>query len=280
MKIINHKLVAEGSEKIFHNRKAKITKNYLTADNLPKDLIIHYTAGGLQGSLATLEGNKASVHLVIDRDGTIYQMAPFNVATAHAGYSVWEDNSGLNNRSIGIELINMGFDVDELKPENILNLKHKHKFVNETKWEKYPQKQMDSLITVSKVLFKIYLLNRVLGHDDISSGRKQDPGPAFDWDTYKTAIFGFTNPVGKIFITKGETNFRKTNQLNPNNIIKLLPKDYEVGVIETWDSWYKVYLCNKTKEVIYYETVNGKRTQKNKKEQGWIHSSRLKLKKP
>jgi N-acetylmuramoyl-L-alanine amidase len=275
MKITNHKLVAEGSEQVNHSRKAKIVRSYQTSDKKPKDLIIHYTAGGLQGSLAALSGNNASVHLVIDRDGTIYQMASFDVATAHAGYSAWDEiTAGFNNRSIGIELINMGWDVSQINASNVVTINHKHRFINEKKWEKYPKAQMDALIVVSKLLFRTYNLNRVLGHDDISAARKQDPGPAFDWDAFKIAVFGYSNLIGKVFKTKGEANFRKGDGTN-YEVIKKLPKDYEVGVVETWGSWFKVYLCQAVDEVTFFETVNGKRTQKNKKIQGWIHSSLL-----
>jgi N-acetylmuramoyl-L-alanine amidase len=282
MKIVNHKLVAEGTEKISHNKKAHNDriKEYSTVDKLPKDLIIHYTAGNLNGSLDILSSSKASVHLVIDRDGTIYQMVPFNKAAAHAGYSVWNEvSAGFNSRSIGIEIINMGYDVKNVNTNNIITVAHKHKFVKQTKWEKYPKKQMEAVITVSKILFSHYKLHSVLGHDDISAGRKQDPGPAFDWDYFKSSLFGSTDNIGKIYkVIAKDTNFRKSDSTN-SEVIKKLPIGYEVGLIETWNNWCKVYLCNQNDEVTYYENDSkGKPILKNKKIQGWIHRSLLKLK--
>ncbi|QQR97773.1 MAG: N-acetylmuramoyl-L-alanine amidase [Sphingobacteriales bacterium] len=284
MKIVDHKLVAENAtEKINHTRKASIIREYGTPDNMPKDLIIHYTAGNLVDSLNVLSGTKASVHLVIDRDGTIYQMIPFNKAGAHAGYSCWNEiTSSFNTRSIGIEIINMGHDVKNVKASNIITIKHKHKFVTQTKWEKYPKAQMDAVIAVSKLLVNHYQLNRVLGHDDISAGRKQDPGPAFDWDLFKTEVFGVTDNIGKIYkVNTKDTNFRKSDNSNSDsNIIKpSLQIGYEVGLIETWGNWCKVYKCNSSDEVAYKEkNSKGILVVKNKKTQGWIYRTLLTIK--
>lgn len=282
MKIVGHKLVAEGSEKIKHNRVANpnLIYNYSTTDKMPKDLIIHYTACELDVALNALSNTRASVHLVIDRDGTIYQMIPFNKSGAHAGYSVWNEiSASFNSRSIGIEIINMGFDVKKINASNIIEVQHKHKFVKEKKWEKFPKKQMDAVIAVSKLLISHYQLSRVLGHDDISAGRKQDPGPAFNWSEFKTAVLGASDNIGRIYrVNTKDTNFRKEDNTN-SEIIKKLPVGYEVGLVETWGNWYKVYLCNSADEVTYKEkNAKGELVLKNKKIQGWIHRSLLDLK--
>jgi N-acetylmuramoyl-L-alanine amidase len=279
MKIVNHLLVAEGTERaIDQSRKVTNPKELITADGLPKDLIIHYTVSGLESSLNSLTSPLKSAHLVIARDGGIYQLVPFNRRANHAGYSVWDGNSAFNGRSIGIELVNTGWAVDGLPANQILTKPHKHRFIRKNQWQIYTPQQMQALYTVTKVLLEEYQLQRILGHDDISAGRKQDPGPAFDWDAYRTELFGTSSHIGKIFKTKFEgVKLRKTDstQFDP---IRALPKGYEVGLIETWNNWSRVYLAHETSEVVVNERVNGEIVQKNIKTMGWIRSDLIELK--
>ncbi len=80
-------------------------------DLSPRYLVFHYTAGRSATSSInwlTNPESKASAHLVLARDGTITQLAPFNIKTWHAGLSHWDGLSGLNSSSIGIEMDNAG----------------------------------------------------------------------------------------------------------------------------------------------------------------------------
>jgi len=103
MKIKNHLLEGDGIvQKNTPNKGGKIE---------PKYLIFHYTAGrSAESSINWLcnKKAKASAHLVVGRDGSITQLAPFNVKTWHAGKSHWAGLTGLNSHSIGIELDNAG----------------------------------------------------------------------------------------------------------------------------------------------------------------------------
>lgn len=274
-----HMLKAEGSEKIISNRQSPNCKAFSTTDKLPKDLIVHYTACSKDAALSTfLKPNSTSAHLVIDRDGTVYQLVPFNKQAYHAGYSVWDNLSGLNGRAIGIELVNFGWDVANVPAAERVTLKHKHKFVTKSQWHSYSNAQLTSLDIVTKLLLSTYDLSRILGHDDISAGRKQDPGPAFDWDRYRKAVFGRTSHVGKIFKTVGTVNLRAGDG-GKYAVLKTLPSGYEVGLIETWNNWSKVYLANKEDEVTF-SVINsqGKKEIRNKKIQGWIRSDLIQLK--
>ena len=154
-------------------------------------LIIHFTAGAsAQSSINWWKNPKAkgtSAHIVIDRDGTIYQCRPFNRTAGHAGSSKWKDPKtgilyhGLNACSIGIELANAG---DNWKlAGNWTKLPpvvayHKHGGP-ERKWEDYPEPQIAALEALTLLLFERYNLDDLIGHEDISRGRKTDPGPAF-----------------------------------------------------------------------------------------------------
>jgi len=146
------------------------------------------------------EARGACAHIVIDRDGTIYQCRPFNITCGHAGVSKWKDPktgkeySGLNSCSIGIELANAGDDEALAKRWTKLPLitaRHKNGGPIK-KWEDYPPAQMKSCEEVSKALVKRYNLDDLVGHDDIAPTRKIDPGPAFDMKALRAAC-GFSD---------------------------------------------------------------------------------------
>lgn len=149
-------------------------------------LVIHFTSGATAKSSInfwrTPDAKGASAHIVIDRDGTIYQCRPFNTTCGHAGKSKWMGFDGLNSCSIGIELANAGDDVPLAKRwTNLPLVTAKHKHGGPLKeWEAYPAAQVATCEALSKVLVARYKLDAVVGHDDISPGRKSDPGPAFD----------------------------------------------------------------------------------------------------
>ena len=160
-------------------------------------LIIHFTSGASAKSSIdfwkTPAAKGASAHVIIDRDGTIYQCRPFNKTCGHAGKSKWHDSKreyeGLNGCSIGVELANAGDDEALAKRWSKLPLvsaKHKNGGPVQ-KWEAYPKAQLDACEAVSKALVARYKLDDVVGHDDIARERKNDPGPAFPMSDLRVA---------------------------------------------------------------------------------------------
>lgn len=159
-------------------------------------LVIHFTAGAsAQSSIDWWKklANGICAHLVIDRDGTIYQCRPFNRTAGHAGTSRWRDPNtgkcygGLNSCSIGIELANGG----DSYPAKFTTLKptlakHKHQS-KEKLWETYSPLQLAACTQVSKLLCQHYNLDDLIGHDDIAPDRKLDPGPAFPMQVLRQA---------------------------------------------------------------------------------------------
>ena len=78
---------------------------------LPDTVVIHYTAGRSAKSSADYlcrNDIKASAHLVIGREGEIFQLVPFDTVSWHAGKSEFGGRTSLNKYSIGIELDNAG----------------------------------------------------------------------------------------------------------------------------------------------------------------------------
>lgn len=264
----------------------------------PDYLIIHYTAGdtareAIDWFMNTKDNpDKIAAHVVIDLDGTITQLVPFNRRANHAGSSTWDGVESFNFHSIGIELVNPGC-CEKLpdgtfrrrvtstkskaypasRAKDIRECQHKHRFWNGTDnklWFRYPQAQLAALYRLSKSLIAQYQLITVLGHDDISPVRKPDPGPCFPWKEYKLNVFGRADNIGDTFVvTADNTNFRVDHTTN-SPVIKKLGKGYNVGLIETFGAWCKVYLANDKKELL----------QENRciKTIGWIHSSLLELK--
>jgi len=154
---------------------------------VPRLLVIHYTVTRTAASAVNYfaqRGAAASAHLVIDRDGSITQMVPFDRTAAHAGVSSWRGVESCNRYSIGIELVNMGplkstpgglSDVYSrpIQTETFTDSKGKL-------WEAYPEAQFFALAEVSKAICDRYEIKEIVGHSDISPGRKIDPGPALD----------------------------------------------------------------------------------------------------
>jgi AmpD protein len=102
---------------------------------------------------------RVSSHLVIARDGTLTQFVNFADRAWHAGLSNYLGRAACNDFSIGVEL-----EGSDTVP--------------------YEAAQYDTLAHVVAALCDAYprlSAERLVGHSDISPGRKTDPGPAFDW---------------------------------------------------------------------------------------------------
>jgi N-acetylmuramoyl-L-alanine amidase len=273
MKIQNHKLVAASGDKAI---KHLDTPNKSQGTISPKYLIIHYTAGNSFDSSVNWLMNaqaKASAHLVIGRDGKIAQLGAFNKALWHAGVSRWANIVGLNSHSIGIELDNSGrlrksgnnyVNVSgRVIPESeIVIATHKHESKEEA-WQNYTQAQLDALNEVSLLIVRHYDLVEILGHEDVSPGRKSDPGPAFPMESFSAHVFGRGDDTDNMFkVTVDGVNFRSSPEIKSDNIIGKLKKDAKVEYIGTNNGWFNVFV------------VNAPATLKERV--GWVHSSLLK----
>ncbi len=84
-------------------------------------IVLHATVGEAGPSLAWLSNPESfvSVHYLIDRDGTIYQMVSESLRAWHAGPSFYNGLSDWNNFSVGIEMVNRNDGVDTYEPEMV-----------------------------------------------------------------------------------------------------------------------------------------------------------------
>ena len=175
----------------------------------PKFIVMHYTAGSTaESAVQTFQSasSRVSAHLTIDLDGTVYQHAPFNIKTWHAGPSQWMGYSGLNAHSIGIEIVNVGWLRDEgnrwvrrnahgkivaSMPKSAKGIIAKNARVGggEFFWPEYPEKQLSSVADVTEDILEEYSILDIVSHEEIDKrGWKTDPGPSFPMDEYKRLV--------------------------------------------------------------------------------------------
>ena len=123
-------------------------------------VVLHATASdNLDGSVAWFQSSKSrvSAHYVIGKDGQIVKMVDTVREAWHAGHAKLELANGLvvdnlNQRSIGIELVNRNDGKD-----------------------KYPDEQRIALKALLKVLKNSFMcLKYLVGHHEINHG-KSDP---------------------------------------------------------------------------------------------------------
>jgi N-acetyl-anhydromuramyl-L-alanine amidase AmpD len=104
----------------------------------------------------SIEGMRVSSHFFVRRDGEIWQFVSADDRAWHAGQSAWCGRANCNDYSVGVEL--EGLEGDTFEPAQYL-----------------------SLARVCAALSARYPIAQVAGHEHIAPGRKQDPGPGFDW---------------------------------------------------------------------------------------------------
>ena len=138
-------------------------------DSRAQFIVLHYTSSDLPRSLALLSGRDVSSHYLIgESPATIYRLVDENRRAWHAGESEWQGRTWLNASSIGIELVNPGY---ELAADG------------QRRWHPYAEAQIEALIELLRDIMARHDLKpgAIVGHSDIAPQRKVDPGPLFPW---------------------------------------------------------------------------------------------------
>lgn len=244
----------------------------------PKYVVIHYTAGGSGNSAVRVFRNsahKASAHFVLGHDGAITQMARLNEKCWHAGRSRWAGISGLNSHSVGIEIANWGWlkgGAGNWKSHVGTHVEDSRVIVDTHRnggqrlgWEIYDEVQVATCVEMVRAIAEKYGLGpqHILGHDDISPGRKQDPGPAWHMEKFRSLVFGRADDGGDVelryqVVSQNGLNMRDGPGVGHNKV-KLLANGSEVLQIEREGAWWFVA-----------EIVNGEADNT-----GWVHSNWL-----
>jgi N-acetylmuramoyl-L-alanine amidase len=143
-------------------------------DSRVQYVVLHYTSTDLEHSLALLTRGEVSSHYLIgEAPATIYQLVDETRRSWHAGDSQWRGRTWLNASSIGIELVNQGY-------QDSPTGRH---------WQPYSEAQIEALIVLLKDIVARHKLplGSIIGHSDIAPQRKTDPGPLFPWQRLAAA---------------------------------------------------------------------------------------------
>lgn len=157
-------------------------------------VMLHFTNNALRSPqdpynieeiYALFEEYEVSAHYMIDRDGEIYLLVPEERAAFHAGkghlLNYQEYKSGLNDYSIGIELLAIGTredmlsimpaDIyDSISPEDIGYTDAQYASLKEL---------LDDILQRNPLIKNDR--EHIIGHDEYAPVRKSDPGELFDW---------------------------------------------------------------------------------------------------
>ena len=134
--------------------------------DMPIDmLILHYT--GMPTAQAALDrlrdpAARVSSHYVVDEDGAVWRLVDEAHRAWHAGVSFWRGHGTLNDRSVGIEIVNPG---------------------HEWGYRPFPALQMAAVCDLCLGILGRHPIpaRNVVGHSDVAPDRKEDPGELFDW---------------------------------------------------------------------------------------------------
>ena len=132
----------------------------------PDMILLHYTGmASAEAALVRLidPATKVSSHYFVHEDGRVLQLVPEAQRAWHAGEAIWNAESDINSRSIGIEIVNPGHDLG---------------------YPDFLRAQIEAVTALCRDIIKRRSLraDRVLAHSDVAPLRKQDPGEKFPWD--------------------------------------------------------------------------------------------------
>ncbi|MDO4763064.1 MAG: N-acetylmuramoyl-L-alanine amidase [Flavobacteriaceae bacterium] len=169
----NNSTISWGSIVSANPKGYHITKNHfpsLGQGFRQRFLILHYTALDNEKSIRVLTQQGVSSHYLVNDlpDNEIYQLVDENKRAYHAGVSYWRNSTGLNDSSIGIEIVNTGYTTDK---------------TGRKQFHAFPEYQFRKVASLAKDIAERYLIppTHILAHSDIAPSRKQDPGPLFPW---------------------------------------------------------------------------------------------------
>ena len=212
-----------------------------------KFIIFHYT--GMKSESDALKRlteiqSEVSCHYLIKNNGEIVKIVPDLYIAWHAGKSSWKNYKSLNQNSIGIEITNPG---------------HEYGYKN------FTQKQITSLLKLSRFLIKKYKINpkNILGHSDIAVLRKKDPGEKFPWEYLAKNKIGIWHTLNKQDLLKNRK--LKISKVEENIFFRNL---FKIGYSKTFPknigrNKYLIELIKSFQRRFRQELVDGKIDQES-----------------
>jgi N-acetyl-anhydromuramyl-L-alanine amidase AmpD len=201
--IVNDRLEIDG-------KKAPFVKAHAFGDRFHPTMIVLHDTADRPVPVDTVRwfASKActvSAHVVIERDGSITQMVPFDCKAFHAGKSTWNGKANCNGYAIGIEIDNPGkldksgrayfhkdkkgrpiapgFSLDQL--QQVKTKEH-----GDGLWMPYTPEQIAAVAEFCRALVARYpTIKEIVTHYLISPGRKVDVNPLFPLDEVRQSVF-------------------------------------------------------------------------------------------
>ncbi len=150
----------------------------------PMGVTIHYTAGrNLRSSIEALKAAGNAYHVVIDRDGGVFQLVGFDEGVWHAGRALWQGLSP-NRTHLSVALMSWG-KLSKIKEGAYLSWIGKAVPSSEVVerrggcWDAATQPQEEALMGfLTWCVYHGIDPKHICGHDEcaIPAGRKCDPG--------------------------------------------------------------------------------------------------------
>ena len=163
-------------------------------------VVVHFTSENYAESMRLLTQpslNPVSSHYLIPEQDdetypreapVIHRLVPELRRAWHAGRSNWAGADSLNDRSIGIELVNVSRCAPGVPDANVFRA-----LEAACRFEAFDATQIELLVTLMRDLLERYPgidPVDVVGHSDIAPQRKTDPGPLFPWQQLYDAGIG------------------------------------------------------------------------------------------
>ena len=149
-------------------------------------IVLHYT--GMQDAQSAVDRlcdpeAQVSCHYLVHEDGSVLEMVAEDKRAWHAGASHWREWDNVNNRSIGIEIVNPGHDWGYCP---------------------FPDAQIDTVVRLVHEIKDRHQITRgnVVGHSDIAPSRKRDPGELFPWERLARLRLALPRPTKNLMDPK------------------------------------------------------------------------------
>lgn len=196
----------------------------------PTLLVIHYSVTNtIKQAVDALNTRKLSYHILVGKDGKAVQTRRLNETAAHPGLSNWKAQAdvGLGNSvqigSIGICLMNKGFDPDSNVPTAPGKLIYRPSDPSMQEWESYTAAQLATCNTIAKDILSTYPITDVVGHHDVAIGGKFDPGPLFDLKSLAALATGSKSLGFKTTVRSSDGTLNLRQEAEPNGkVLKVL----------------------------------------------------------
>ncbi len=163
-------------------------------------VVIHHTTSNFEDSYRVLtrpSSNPVSSHYLIPEpdDETYsrsrvqtYELVPESHRAWHAGKSYWSGKTGLNDQSIGIELVNRTWCHASAEANAYTDKVDRLCF-----YPDFADSQLALLVELLEDILERYpeiKPTNIIGHSDIAPDRKIDPGPRFPWQRLARLGYG------------------------------------------------------------------------------------------